>query len=101
MRRQAISLIALYQRAISPYVPGQCRYDPTCSRYAQEAIERYGVVRGVWMGIRRLLRCHPLGGRGYDPVPQPVAKATSDIQLTTIKKGELAPMAQQGKAPRS
>ena len=62
-----------YQRWLSPLLGSSCRYLPTCSAYAVEAIERHGPVRGVWLTLRRLLRCHPLrwlgGGSGYDPVP--------------------------------
>jgi putative membrane protein insertion efficiency factor len=68
MRRLTVWLITVYQHTLSPYTPGNCRYTPTCSHYTQEAIERYGVLRGVWMGVRRLSRCRPLGSRGYDPV---------------------------------
>ena len=69
MRRVATGLISWYQHALSPYMPGACRYMPTCSHYSREAIERYGVVRGACLAVRRLFRCHPMGGRGYDPVP--------------------------------
>lgn len=69
MRRVAIGLIGWYQRAVSPYTPGACRYTPTCSHYAQESIGKHGVGRGVWLTVRRLARCRPLGGHGYDPVP--------------------------------
>jgi putative membrane protein insertion efficiency factor len=62
-------LIRGYQRSISPSLGPACRYEPTCSHYASEAIERHGAIRGVWLAARRLLRCRPLGGRGYDPVP--------------------------------
>ena len=64
-----IRLIAAYQRILSPYMPGACRYTPTCSHYAQEAIERHGLLRGSWLATKRLSRCQPWGGRGYDPVP--------------------------------
>jgi len=69
MRSVALAAIRLYQVALSPYLPGVCRHTPTCSNYAYEAICRYGVIKGIWLGARRLGRCRPLGTRGYDPVP--------------------------------
>jgi len=69
MRRTALGAIRLYQRVISSYLPGACRHTPTCSQYTHQAISRYGVFKGAWLGIRRLGRCRPLGTRGYDPVP--------------------------------
>lgn len=69
MRRAAVLAIRLYQKSVSPYLPSACRYLPTCSHYAQDAVERYGAIRGTWLGLKRLARCHPWGGRGYDPVP--------------------------------
>ena len=68
MRRILISLLKLYKVAISPLLPPSCRFVPTCSEYAREAIERYGALYGMWMGLRRLLRCHPFHPGGYDPV---------------------------------
>jgi len=65
-----IALIKFYRIALSPLCPGVCRYKPTCSQYMIEAIEAHGVVKGVWLGIKRLSRCHPWGGSGYDPVPE-------------------------------
>ena len=62
-------LVRLYQLTLSPWVGRSCRFVPTCSNYAIEALEKYGAVKGTYLTIYRLLRCHPLGGRGLDPVP--------------------------------
>ncbi len=67
--RPLLLLIRGYQRAISPLLPPACRYAPTCSQYALEAIEAHGALRGVWLALRRLSRCHPGRTGGYDPVP--------------------------------
>jgi putative membrane protein insertion efficiency factor len=67
--RVALSLIRGYQVAVSPMFRGSCRFLPSCSEYAAEAIARHGVIRGVWLAARRLARCHPLCAGGYDPVP--------------------------------
>lgn len=64
-----LGAIRLYQLTLSPWVGRECRYLPTCSQYAAEAIERHGALKGGYLTIMRLARCHPLGGRGYDPVP--------------------------------
>jgi len=61
--------IRFYQRFISPLTPPSCRFTPTCSQYAVEALRKYGPFKGSWLAVKRLLRCHPLGGSGYDPVP--------------------------------
>lgn len=61
--------IRFYQRCISPLTPPSCRFTPTCSQYAVEALRKHGPVRGLYLAIRRILRCHPWGGQGYDPVP--------------------------------
>lgn len=63
--------IHVYRLGISPLIGPRCRYQPTCSAYALEALERHGPVRGSWLAARRILRCHPFGGFGYDPVPEP------------------------------
>jgi putative membrane protein insertion efficiency factor len=63
-----VSLLRFYKTAISPLLPPSCRFVPTCSEYACEAIEKYGAPRGVWMSTRRILRCHPFHPGGYDPV---------------------------------
>lgn len=62
-------LISFYRNCISPLTPPTCRFTPTCSQYAQEAIVKYGPLKGGWLALRRILRCHPFGGSGYDPVP--------------------------------
>lgn len=69
LRKILTALVRFYQVCISPLKPGVCRYQPTCSQYMIEAIQIHGPVKGVWLGIKRLLRCHPWGGFGYDPVP--------------------------------
>jgi putative membrane protein insertion efficiency factor len=69
LARTLLLMIRGYQRGISPFLPPACRYTPTCSDYAAEAIRRHGSARGSWLAARRLLRCHPWGGSGFDPVP--------------------------------
>ena len=68
-RGAAVAVIRGYQLAIAPTLGPSCRYEPSCSAYAAAAIERHGVLRGGWLALRRLARCHPLGGFGIDPVP--------------------------------
>lgn len=70
MKLLALGLIRFYQSAISPTLPSTCRFYPTCSAYAGEAVEKWGVWRGAGLTLRRLLRCRPFGGHGYDPVPE-------------------------------
>ncbi len=70
MRQIAAFLITLYQRLVSPLFPPSCRFVPTCSQYAKEAILKHGLVRGSYLAARRILRCHPLNPGGYDPVPE-------------------------------
>ncbi len=63
------ALITLYQRTLSPLIPSSCRFIPSCSRYTHEALGTYGFFRGVWMGMKRIGRCHPFSQGGFDPVP--------------------------------
>ena len=69
MRGFLVVVIRGYQLWVSPLLPAACRYYPTCSAYAIEALERHGVARGIWLAIRRIARCHPFRSGGYDPVP--------------------------------
>ena len=68
MRTLVVGVLRIYKRWISPGLPSACRFHPTCSEYMMEAVEKHGVVRGVWLGTRRLLRCHPFHEGGFDPV---------------------------------
>lgn len=84
----ALLALRIYKTYLSFLFVGNCRFDPTCSQYAYQAIERFGVARGVWLGLKRLLRCHPLSRKfGYDPVPESwreVAPASSCADHTTV-----------------
>lgn len=68
-KRALLWLIRFYRAALSPHHPACCRFTPTCSQYALEAVEKYGALKGGWLALRRILRCHPFGKGGYDPVP--------------------------------
>jgi putative membrane protein insertion efficiency factor len=69
-RALVVGLLRIYQKLVSPNLGANCRYQPTCSQYTLEAIDRFGVARGGWLGAKRIGRCHPLRAGGYDPVPE-------------------------------
>ncbi|WP_338055032.1 membrane protein insertion efficiency factor YidD [Sulfobacillus harzensis] len=69
MKYVVLGLIRVYQRYVSPMTPPSCRYVPTCSQYAVESVSKYGALKGSWLAIRRISRCHPFHEGGYDPVP--------------------------------
>ncbi|HOC19441.1 MAG TPA: membrane protein insertion efficiency factor YidD [Vicinamibacterales bacterium] len=69
--RLLLALVGAYRVLLAPLVGGACRYTPSCSQYMTEAVRQHGALRGGWLGVRRLARCHPFGGHGFDPVPAP------------------------------
>ena len=80
--RAVLACLNFYKACISPWFAGSCRFQPTCSRYAYEAIERFGLMRGGWLGLGRLLRCQPFSGRfGYDPVPEKWEEMRANAEL--------------------
>jgi uncharacterized protein len=80
--RAALFALSVYKAYLSVLFAGTCRFEPTCSRYAYDAIERFGVARGMWLGMKRLLRCHPLSKKfGYDPVPEKWENMQSNATL--------------------
>ena len=70
LKKLLILLIKFYQKCLSPILPNVCRYTPSCSEYFIQALQIHGVIKGSWLGVKRILRCHPWGGKGYDPVPE-------------------------------
>jgi uncharacterized protein len=68
MRFLVIDILGVYKAAVSPFLPPACRFEPSCSEYARQAVERYGAIKGIWMGFKRLLRCQPFSQGGRDPV---------------------------------
>ena len=77
------ALIRVYQWTLSPVLGPRCRYLPSCSDYAREAVERHGAASGAWLAVRRVCRCHPLGGSGYDPVPAQRPGRAADISRSS------------------
>jgi putative membrane protein insertion efficiency factor len=88
--RIALGLLRAYKWALSPMFPASCRYVPTCSEYAMEAVERYGVSRGSWMALKRILRCHPFVKGGYDPVVGKTGFDTSEGVLVENGREEFS-----------
>jgi putative membrane protein insertion efficiency factor len=87
--RMALLALRFYKAYLSILFAGSCRFEPTCSQYAHEAIERFGIVRGIWLGLRRLLRCHPLSRKfGYDPVPEKWEEMPTNSAVQKILKSE-------------
>jgi hypothetical protein len=80
LRGALIGLIRAYQVGISSWTPASCRFTPTCSAYAIEALRSHGAGRGSWLAFRRLLRCHPWGGEGFDPVPLPGTSGSPPVK---------------------
>jgi len=68
MKYVVLDLLSLYKAVVSPFLPPACRFEPTCSEYARQAVDKYGAVRGTWMGVKRILRCQPFCKGGHDPV---------------------------------
>ncbi|MCX7993069.1 MAG: membrane protein insertion efficiency factor YidD [Fimbriimonadales bacterium] len=84
LARLLIGAIRLYQR-FSRLTPPTCRYYPTCSHYTLEAIQRFGALQGLWLGLKRILRCHPFAKGGYDPVPEPTRSTDNPACATSLK----------------
>lgn len=92
-KQLVLQLLRVYKWAISPMFPPSCRYVPTCSEYAMEAVERYGVIRGAWMASMRLLRCHPFVKGGYDPVVVNRSETAEQCHLVQVEaKGQTTSM---------
>ena len=90
--RVALLALRFYKTYLSFLFAGNCRFDPTCSRYAYQAIESFGVLRGVWLGLKRLLRCHPLSRKfGYDPVPETWREKSSRAAQTAATSEQRHP----------
>jgi len=85
VKEVVLALLRFYKRFISPALPPSCRFTPTCSQYTYEAIERYGIVPGGWLGIKRIVRCNPFNPGGYDPVPVLERPGRGDVDRGTSR----------------
>ena len=83
LKKLLLSLINIYRKYISPLFPPSCRFQPTCSQYALDAIDRFGTIRGGYLAIKRILRCHPFHKGGYDPIPSSSELRTQNSELRT------------------
>ena len=92
MRRVLIAFLKGYKLCVSPLLPSACRFYPTCSEYMMEAIEMHGAGRGAWMGLRRLLRCHPFHKGGYDPVDRPARTRCRRPELSELSFETCTPL---------
>ena len=102
MRHVVTSIIVFYQRFISALLPPRCRFYPSCSQYTLEAVDRFGGTRGLWLGVKRLARCHPFTTSGYDPVPDEFALFThASFKHTPVKAESAASLAVQTSAEQS
>lgn len=95
MRRLLHWLIRFYQIAISPLLGPRCRYIPTCSQYALEAVHQHGALRGTWLATKRVCRCHPWGGYGYDPVPCKSQRFIAFAPMSSSKRYSIVPFREQ------
>lgn len=91
--RAGIALVRAYQATLAIFMGGHCRFHPSCSQYAVDALREWGLLRGSWLAVRRIGRCHPLGGRGFDPVPiRPRGEADrGDVRTNTAEPGAARP----------
>jgi putative membrane protein insertion efficiency factor len=97
MARMLLAVVQVYRRFVSPALPPSCRFTPSCSAYAVEAIERHGAVRGCWLAVRRLLRCGPWHAGGHDPVPWVVGRSGASVRRSSL--GTPAPTASTAPEP--
>lgn len=100
-------LILFYQKAISPVIhaiggpASGCRFEPTCSRYFLQAVELHGAIKGSWLGVKRIGRCHPWGGTGLDPVPLPLSKTPHDCSCHKATKREIEPPSSESSSTKT